>query len=75
MEYNIHNNVMQAPWSLKMRAMTEQVWVDVIEGEEETLGDALMDDNSIATVTRPGTSLRSAAPPATASHGPSQAVR
>ncbi|KAA0184125.1 hypothetical protein HAZT_HAZT011827, partial [Hyalella azteca] len=64
----------QAPWSLKMRALTEQVWVDEVEGEEEVLADALMDDNSIATVARPGTSLRTA-PPSTAGQGPSQAVR
>ena len=62
----------QAPWSLKMRALTEQCYVDEVEGEEETLADVLMDDNSIATVARPGTSLRTAA---TATSGPSQGVR
>ncbi|KAF2357594.1 Tetratricopeptide-like helical domain [Trinorchestia longiramus] len=64
----------QAPWSLKMRALTEQVWVDEVEGDEEVLADALMDDNSIATIARPGTSLKTAPPP-TGGQGPSQAVR
>ena len=65
----------QAAWSLKTRALTEQVWVDEVEGEEEGLADVLMDDNSIASVARPGTSLRSAQPPSAEQGVPSQAVR
>ncbi|KAG7168174.1 Tetratricopeptide repeat protein 8-like [Homarus americanus] len=63
----------QAMWSLKTRALTEQVWVDDCDGEEEGLADVLMDDNTIASVARPGTSLR-AAPPSS-SDGPSQTFR
>ncbi|KAL7638214.1 UNVERIFIED_CONTAM: hypothetical protein RMT77_011839 [Armadillidium vulgare] len=65
----------QAPWSLKMRAMTEDVWIDEDDGEEEVLADLLFDDNSIAMVARPGTSLRTARPQTTGQTGPSQAVR
>lgn len=65
--------VPQAVWSLKTRALTEQVWVDECDGEEEGLADVLMDDNTIASVARPGTSLRSA-PPSSAG-GPSQTFR
>ena len=57
-----------------MRALTEQVWVDECDGDEEGLADVLMDDNTIASVARPGTSLRTA-PPSSASGGPSQAFR
>ncbi|KAK7028963.1 Tetratricopeptide repeat protein 8 [Halocaridina rubra] len=64
----------QAVWSLKMRALTDQVWVDECDGEEEGLADVLMDDNTIASVARPGTSLRTALP-SSASGGPSQAFR
>ncbi|XP_063588371.1 tetratricopeptide repeat protein 8-like [Penaeus indicus] len=66
----------QAVWSLKTRALTEEVWVDECDGEEEGLADVLMDDNTIASVARPGTSLRTA-PPSSAggNSGPSQAFR
>ena len=55
----------------------KQVWVDEEEGEEEGIADVLFDDNSIATVARPGTSLRSAPPPRSpgVQSGPSQAIR
>ncbi|RXG68449.1 Tetratricopeptide repeat protein 8 [Armadillidium vulgare] len=43
----------QAPWSLKMRAMTEDVWMDEDDGEEEVLADLLFDDNSIAMTSDP----------------------
>ncbi|XP_067009635.1 tetratricopeptide repeat protein 8 [Anabrus simplex] len=62
----------QAIWTLKMRALTEQVYVDDIEAEEEGLAEAIMDDDMIAQVPRPGTSLRT---PASAVGGPSQGMR
>nr|CAD7455464.1 unnamed protein product [Timema tahoe] len=48
----------QAIWTLKMKALTEQVYVDDIEAEEEGIAEVLMDNDAIAQVPRPGTSLR-----------------
>lgn len=66
------NSYDQAAWILKAQALTEQVYVDDIEADVESISDSMMDDNSIAQVARPGTSLRT---PGTAQGGPSQAVR
>lgn len=52
----------QAAWCLKMRAMTQRVYVDDIESEEFPEADFLA-DNSVATAPRPGTSLKTAVPP------------
>lgn len=50
--------------------------MDECDGEEEGLADVLMDDNTIASVARPGTSLRTAPPSSAGGHGgPSQAFR
>lgn len=49
----------QAAWCLKMRAMTQRVYVDDIETEETGEGDVL-EENAVATAPRPGTSLRTA---------------
>ena len=38
----------QAAWCLKTRALTEQVYVDEIEVDEEGIAEVLMDDNSMA---------------------------
>lgn len=46
---------------MKMRSLTEQVFVDDLEADEEGIAESLMDDNSIAQVARPGTSLRTTA--------------
>lgn len=62
----------QAAWSLKTRALTEQVYVDDIEADEVGIADSILDDNQIAQVVRPGTSLRT---PGTAHGGTSQAMR
>lgn len=62
----------QAAWHLKTRALTGQVYVDEVEVDEEGIAEILMDDNVIANVARPGTSLRK---PGTAQGGPSQGVR
>ncbi|KAK7792364.1 hypothetical protein R5R35_009964 [Gryllus longicercus] len=61
----------QAVWTLKMRALTEQVYVDDIEAEEEGLAEVLFDSDTIAVVARPGTSLRTA----TTTAGPMQTCR
>ena len=46
-----------------MRAMTEQVYVDEVDVDEEGIAE-LLDDNAVAQVSRPGTSLKA---PGTAS--------
>lgn len=48
----------QAVWTLKMRALTLQVYVDDIEGEEEGIAETLLDNYAISTMPRPGTSLK-----------------
>ncbi|XP_064624163.1 tetratricopeptide repeat protein 8-like [Lineus longissimus] len=62
----------QAAWALKTRALTEQVYVDEVDVDEEGIAEMAMDDNSIAQVARPGTSLKV---PGTGQGGPSQGVR
>lgn len=66
--------ITQAAWTLKTRALTEQVYVDEVEVDEEGIAEMLMDDNAIAQVARPGTSLK-AVKPGTGQGAPSQAVR
>jgi tetratricopeptide repeat protein 8 len=53
-----------------MRAMTEQVYVDEVDVDEEGIAE-LLDDNAVAQVSRPGTSLKA---PGTAS-GLNPAIR
>lgn len=48
----------QAVWVLKMRALTLQVYVDDIEGEEEGIAETLLDNYAISSMPRPGTSLK-----------------
>ena len=48
----------QAAWLLKMRALNEQVYVDEVEVDDEGIAE-MLDDNAVAQVSRPGTSLRS----------------
>lgn len=52
----------QAPWCLKMRALTQRVYVDDIESEDFPEVDFL-DDHAVATAPRPGTSLKTMIPP------------
>ncbi|KAI4460544.1 tetratricopeptide repeat protein 8 [Holotrichia oblita] len=47
----------QAVWCLKMRALTQRVYVDDLE-TEDVLDSDTMDDNVVATAPRPGTSLK-----------------
>lgn len=47
----------QATWCLKMRALTQKVYIDDIETEELVMGD-LLDDDTIASAPRPGTSMK-----------------
>ncbi|XP_021361396.1 tetratricopeptide repeat protein 8-like isoform X2 [Mizuhopecten yessoensis] len=62
----------QASWTLKTRALTAQVYVDEVDVDEEGIAEMLMDDNAIAQVSRPGTSLKV---PGTGVGGPSPGVR
>jgi tetratricopeptide repeat protein 8 len=55
-----------------MKALTEQVYVDDIEAEEEGIAEAVMDNDTIAQVARPGTSLRT---PSTSKGWPNQGLR
>lgn len=54
------NQYDQSAWTLKMRALTEQCYVDEVEMDEDGIAE-LMDENVLAQVTRPGTSLKTAA--------------
>lgn len=48
----------QAAWTLKMKALTQQIYVDDLETDEEGIADILMDENAIAQMAKPGTSLK-----------------
>lgn len=41
-----------------MRSLTLQVYVDDIEGEEEGIAESMLDNDTIASMPRPGTSLK-----------------
>jgi len=58
---------------LKMRALTEQLYVDEVDIDEEGIAETLMDSNAIANVPRPGTSLKQ--PPSTGAGAISRGVR
>lgn len=47
-EITLTDFISQAAWCLKTRALTEQVYVDEIEVDEEGIAEVLMDDNSVA---------------------------
>jgi tetratricopeptide repeat protein 8 len=47
----------QAAWFLKCKAVIKQNYLDDIELDEESFAEILMDENAIANVPRPGTSL------------------
>ncbi|OQR90039.1 sporangia induced TRP protein [Achlya hypogyna] len=47
----------QAVWFLKCRVVTQQTYIDDSEMEEEGAADLLLDDNALASMPRPGTSL------------------
>lgn len=54
-----------------MRALTEQVYVDEVEVDEEGIAE-MLDDNAVAQVARPGTSLKA---PGTAQGTHNPAIR
>lgn len=47
-----------------MQSLTQSVYVDDLEAEEEGIAELLLDENAIASVPRPGTSLTNTARPA-----------
>ncbi|KAM7375780.1 hypothetical protein PAMP_005552 [Pampus punctatissimus] len=63
----------QAAWSLKTRALTEMVYIDEVEVDQEGIAEMMLDQSSIAQVARPGTSLR--LPGTSQGGGPTPAVR
>nr|XP_014999788.2 tetratricopeptide repeat protein 8 isoform X4 [Macaca mulatta] len=65
--------VHQAAWILKARALTEMVYIDEIDVDQEGIAEMMLDENAIAQVPRPGTSLK--LPGTNQTGGPSQAVR
>ncbi|XP_058452058.1 tetratricopeptide repeat protein 8 [Malaya genurostris] len=57
----LQNNALhQGPWELKMRSMTQRVYIDDIEADDDVAED-ILDTQTIATAPRPGTSIRTAA--------------
>nr|XP_046164498.1 tetratricopeptide repeat protein 8-like isoform X2 [Oncorhynchus gorbuscha] len=63
----------QAAWSLKTRALTEMVYIDEVEVDQEGIAEMMLDESSIAQVARPGTSLRR--PETSHGGGPTPAIR
>uniref|UniRef100_A0A3B5A3Q5 Tetratricopeptide repeat domain 8 n=1 Tax=Stegastes partitus TaxID=144197 RepID=A0A3B5A3Q5_9TELE len=63
----------QAAWSLKTCAITEMVYIDEVEVDQEGIAEMMLDESSIAQVARPGTSLR--LPGTSQGGGPTPAVR
>lgn len=48
----------RAVWFIKCRALTQQVYIDDTDIEDEGLAELMMDDDSMAKMPRPGTSLK-----------------
>ena len=48
----------QSAWFMKAKALTELVYVDEVDADDDGIAELLMDENSIAQVSRPGTSLK-----------------
>lgn len=49
----------QAFWCLKIQCLTQQIYVDELESEEDGIADVALNEDAIAETARPGTSLRS----------------
>jgi len=65
------NALDQSAWILKMRALTEQAYVDEVEIDEDGIAE-MLDENVLAQVSRPGTSLKA---PGTSNSSLSMAMR
>ncbi|XP_037024472.1 tetratricopeptide repeat protein 8 [Bradysia coprophila] len=55
-----NNSFHKGPWELKMRSMTNRVYVDDIEADDGIVENDPFDTNQLATAARAGTSLRTA---------------
>ena len=64
----------QAAWVLKCKATIKSSYIDDIELEEEGVAEMLLDENAVAAISRPGTSL-SAPQTATKTSSFNQAMR
>lgn len=63
------NAQLKGPWELKMRAMTQRVYVDDIEADDGLPEeDYDLDTNRLATAPRAGTSMRTPATAKLSSH-------
>ena len=51
------NQLDQAAWILKCKALTKKSYVDDLEIDEEGVADILLDENAVAAAPRPGTSF------------------
>lgn len=51
------NPVDQAAWMIKCKAVIKQNYIDDIELDEEGVAEMLLDENALASMPRPGTSL------------------
>ncbi|KAG2378736.1 hypothetical protein C9374_007884 [Naegleria lovaniensis] len=45
-------------WYLKCKSLTAKMWIDDTEMEDEGIADILLDETSVTTAPRPGTSLK-----------------
>lgn len=50
--YVVQLCVSQAAWSLKTRALTEMVYIDEVEVDQEGIAEMMLDESSIAQVAR-----------------------
>uniref|UniRef100_A0A6U4UEQ4 Uncharacterized protein n=1 Tax=Neobodo designis TaxID=312471 RepID=A0A6U4UEQ4_NEODS len=48
----------QQVWWIKARALTNKNWIDDTEMEEDGVAEVLLDENAVAAMPRPGTSLQ-----------------
>eukprot|EP01084_Bolivina_argentea_P085403 154351_1 len=62
----------KAAWFIKTRAITENDYIDDCDMEEETLGDMMVNEETMAVMPRPGTSLKK---PSTGIRPMSQGIR
>ena len=49
--------LIKSAWVLKMRALSEQVYIDEVEMDDDGIAE-MLDENAVAQISRPGTSLK-----------------
>lgn len=65
----------QAAWATKCKALIKQNYIDDIELDEEGIAEVMMDENALASVPRPGTSLHTPQVTPRGSSSNDQAIR